>query len=148
MQTSLVQSCYADDGYKRNPVVVLGVLVCLMCFNGNGGDILVRYLAVEKNFDYFNDRVNGRDALNVAVRQPFIFRIDGTINGWNNYGDPVDFVGLQNFGWSYSRIYKNELVFADGITSIFNIKFPRYITTDCAISTASAVYVRVRCKGV
>ena len=125
---------------------VLGLLVFLVCLNANAGELSAPQLAVEKYFEYFNDK--DRDALIAAAGQPFIFSIDGNITRWDNYGDAVDFDGLQKSGWSYSRIHNNELVYADDITAMVDINFSRYNTSDVPISTTDVVYMLVKRDGV
>ena len=125
---------------------VLGLLVFLACLNANAGELSAPQLAVEKYFEYFNDK--DRDALIAAAGQPFIFSIDGNITRWDNYGDAVDFDGLQKSGWSYSRIQNNELVYADDITAMVDINFSRYNTSDEPISTTDVVYMLVKRDGV
>ena len=97
---------------------------------------------VEKYFEYFNNK--DREALNSASDHPFIFSIGGTITKWDQYGDAVDFAGLERSGWSYSRIHKNHLIYEDDMTAMVDVNFSRYNATDESISTTDVVYMLVK----
>ena len=93
----------------------IGLIAFLFCFNVNAGELSAPQIAVEKYFEYFNNKE--KNALDAALDKPFIFNISGKVTRWDNYHDAVDFDGLEKSGWSYSRILKNELIYADDITA-------------------------------
>ena len=102
----------------------LGLIAFLFCFNVNAGELSAPQIAIEKYFKYFNSK--DKKALDAALDKPFIFNISGKVTRWDNYHDAVDFDGLEKSGWSYSRILKNELIYADDITAMVDVTFSRF----------------------
>lgn len=123
-----------------------GLLLCFFCLPAMAGDLSAPQQEVEKYFEYFNNK--DREALNSASDHPFIFSIGGTITKWDQYGDAVDFAGLERSGWSYSRIHKNHLIYEDDMTAMVDVNFSRYNATDESISTTDVVYMLVKVDGV
>ena len=97
--------------------------------------------AVEKYFDYFNSE--DREALNSASGKPFVFIMSGKAQTYDRYGDAVDFEGMKESGWAYSRIHDSELVYADEATAMVAINFSRYDRSDTPISTTDVIYLLV-----
>ena len=64
--------------------------------------------AVYEYFEYFNN--SDKDALNNASDSPFIFLIGNNKTVSEKYGDSVNFEGLRQEGWAYSRINDSELI--------------------------------------
>ena len=60
--------------------------------------------ALYKYFELFNSA--DKDAINNASDSPFIFFIGTNKTVSENYGDSVDFEGLRQQGWAYSKINK------------------------------------------
>ena len=124
----------------------LGLIVFLFCFNVNAGELSAPQISVEKYFEYFNDK--DKNALDAALDKPFIFNIAGKVTRWDNYHEAVDFDGLEKSGWSYSRILKNELIYADDITAMVDVTFSRFNISNEPILKSEVVYFLVQRNGV
>ena len=61
--------------------------------------------ALYKYFELFNRA--DKEAINKASDSPFVFLIGNNKTVSEYYGDSVDFEGLRNQGWAYSKI--NEM---------------------------------------
>ena len=97
----------------------LSLILLLVSLSANSSDLSAPQVAIQKYFEYFNAK--DIDSLNNASGQPFTLINGGKISKWNKYGDAVDFGGLEDSGWAYSRIHQNELVYEDGMTAMVNI---------------------------
>ena len=120
----------------------LGLIVFLFCFNVNAGELSAPQIAVEKYFEYFNNK--DKNALDAALDKPFIFNIAGKVTRWDNYHDAVDFDGLEKSGWSHSRILKNELIYADDITAMVDVTVSRFNISNAPILKSEVVYLLVQ----
>ena len=123
----------------------LSLILLLISLTASSSDLSAPQVAIEKYFQYFNAK--DIDSLNNASGQPFTLINSGKISKWNKYGDAVDFGGLENSGWAYSRIHQNELVYEDGMTAMVNINFSRYDSEDAVISTSDVIYLLVYSDG-
>ena len=63
------------------------------------------------------------------------------------YGDSVDFEGLRNQGWAYSKINESELIYADELSAMVDINFSRLSEDDEVLSTTDALYLLVNKEG-
>ncbi|MDA9736243.1 hypothetical protein N9V12_00760, partial [Gammaproteobacteria bacterium] len=59
------------------------------------------------------------------------------------YGDSVNFEGLRQEGWAYSRINDSELIYSDEVSAMVEINFSRFNVKDEALSTTDAIYLLV-----
>ena len=101
--------------------------------------------AVHKFFELFNSA--DKAILNEASDSPFIFLIGDSKTVSENYGDSVDFEGLRNQGWSYSKINESELIYADAMSAMVDINFSRLNQDKDVLSTTDATYLLVNKKG-
>lgn len=101
--------------------------------------------AIKRYFDNFNNR--DKQALVNGADSPFVFVISGTVKRFDNYGDAVDFDGLEASGWAYSRIHENKLIYADDRTAMVAVSFSRYDAGDEPIATSDVVYLLVQDSG-
>ena len=92
-------------------------------------------------FEYFNN--SDKDALNNASDSPFIFLIGNNKTVSEKYGDSVNFEGLRQEGWAYSRINDSELIYSDEVSAMVEINFSRFNVKDEALSTSDAIYLLV-----
>ncbi len=97
--------------------------------------------AVYEYFGYFNN--SDKDALNNASDSPFIFLIGNNKTVSEKYGDSVNFEGLRQEGWAYSRINDSELIYSDAVSAMVEINFSRFNAKDEALSTTDAIYLLV-----
>ena len=97
--------------------------------------------AVYEYFEYFNN--SDKDALNNASDSPFIFLIGNNKTVSEKYGDSVNFEGLRQEGWAYSRINDSELIYSDAVSAMVEINFSRFNAKDEALSTTDAIYLLV-----
>ena len=97
--------------------------------------------AVYEYFEYFNN--SDKDALNNASDSPFIFLIGNNKTVSEKYGDSVNFEGLRQEGWAYSRINDSELIYSDEVSAMVEINFSRFNVKDEALSTTDAIYLLV-----
>ena len=97
--------------------------------------------AVYEYFEYFNN--SDKDALNNASDSPFIFLIGNNKTVSEKYGDSVNFEGLRQEGWAYSRINDSELIYSDEVSAMVEINFSRFNAKDEALSTTDAIYLLV-----
>ena len=101
--------------------------------------------AVHKFFELFNSA--DKAILNEASDSPFIFFIGNSKTVSENYGDSVDFEGLRNQGWAYSKINESKLIYADAMTAMVDINFSRLNQDKDVLSTTDATYLLVNKKG-
>jgi len=116
-------------------------LALMCCLAVSAGESTSPQQTVENYFELFNNR--DRVGLNEASGQPFVFIMAGEATAHPQYGDAVDFDGLAASGWAYSRIHKNELIYADDMTAMVAINFSRYDNADNPLSTTDVVYLLV-----
>ena len=98
----------------------------------------------------YMDHFNNEDikAINEMIEPPFFF-LRGTDKGvFDKYEDFVDFQGLRNSGWSYSKVNSFEMIYEDSATSMINWSFSRYDKDDNVTLTASANYLLMNADGV
>ena len=96
--------------------------------------------------DHFNNE--DMEALNEMLEPPFFF-VRGTDRGvYDEYEDFVDFQGLRNSGWSYSKVNSFEMIYEDPKTSMINWSFSRYNKDGNVTLTASANYLLMNVNGV
>ena len=123
----------------------LSLILILISLSAKSSNLSAPQDAVEKYFQYFNTK--DIESLNNFSGQLFTIISGGKISKWNKYGDVLDFGGLEESGWAYSRIHQNELVYEDDMTAMVNINFSRYDSTDAVISTSDVVYLLVNRDG-
>ena len=63
------------------------------------------------------------------------------------YGDSVDFEGLRNQGWAYSKINQSKVLYSDEMSAMVDINFSRLSENEEVLSTTDAVYLLVKKKG-
>ena len=96
--------------------------------------------------DHFNNE--DMDALNEMLEPPFFF-VRGTDRGvYDKYEDFVDFQGLRNSGWNYSKIDSTDLIYEDPKTCMINWIFSRYDKDDNVTATQSVDYLLMNVNGV
>ena len=96
--------------------------------------------------DHFNNE--DTEAINEMTEFPFFF-IRGTDKGvYDTYEDFVDFQGLRNSGWNYSKIDSTEMIYEDPKTAMINWVFSRYDKDDNSTLTQSADYLLINVDGV
>ena len=121
---------------------VIVLFFCMLFLNANMAVLSAPQIAVENYFELFNQK--NREALNQISGNPFVFNIGGVTSKYDKYGDAVDFDGLQENGWAYSRIHKSELIYEDDLTAMVSINFSRYSSSNHPISTSDVIYVLVK----
>ena len=96
--------------------------------------------------DHFNNE--DTQAINEMTDFPFFF-IRGTDKGvYDKYEDFVDFQGLRNSGWNYSKIDSTEMIYEDPKTAMINWIFSRYDKDDNVTATQSVDYLLMNVNGV
>ena len=96
--------------------------------------------------DHFNNE--DMEALNEMLEPPFFF-LKGTDKGvYPTYEEFVDFQGLRNSGWSYSKIDSTEMIYEDPKTAMINWVFSRYDKDDNVTATQSVDYLLMNVNGV
>ena len=101
--------------------------------------------AVHKFFELFNS--TNKAKLNEASDSPFIFLIGNNKTVSENYGDSLDFEGLREQGWAYSKINESELIYADLISAMVDINFSRISQDKDVLSTTNATYLLLNKEG-
>lgn len=101
--------------------------------------------AVHKFFELFNSTDKAK--LNEASDSPFIFLIGNNKTVSENYGDSLDFEGLRDQGWAYSKINESELIYADAISAMVDINFSRISQDKDVLSTTNATYLLLNKEG-
>ncbi len=101
--------------------------------------------AVHKFFELFNSTDKAK--LNEASDSPFIFLIGNNKTISENYGDSLDFEGLREQGWAYSKINKSELIYSDLISAMVDINFSRISQDKDVLSTTNATYLLLNKEG-
>ena len=101
--------------------------------------------AVHKFFELFNSTDKAK--LNEASDSPFIFLIGNNKTVSENYGDSLDFEGLREQGWAYSKINESELIYSDLMSAMVDINFSRISQDKDVLSTTNATYLLVKKKG-
>ena len=94
--------------------------------------------AVHKFFELFNSTDKAK--LNEASDSPFIFLIGNNKTVSENYGDSLDFEGLREQGWAYSKINESELIYSDLISAMVDINFSRISQDKDVLSTTCLLY--------
>ena len=75
--------------------------------------------ALYKYFELFNRA--DKEAINKASDSPFVFLIGNNKTVSEYYGDSVDFEGLRNQGWAYSKINQSKVLYSDELLSLIHI---------------------------
>lgn len=101
--------------------------------------------AVHKFFELFNSTDKAK--LNEASDSPFIFLIGNNKTVSENYGDSLDFEGLRDQGWAYSKINESELIYSDLISAMVDINFSRISQDKDVLSTTNATYLLLNKEG-
>ena len=101
--------------------------------------------AVHKFFELFNSTDKAK--LNEASDSPFIFLIGNNKTVSENYGDSLDFEGLREQGWAYSKINESELIYSDLISAMVDINFSRISEDKNVLSTTNATYLLLNKEG-
>ena len=101
--------------------------------------------ALYKYFELFNSA--DKEAINEASDTPFVFLIGNNKTVSEYYGDSVDFEGLRNQGWAYSKINESKVLYSDELSSMVDINFSRLSENKEVLSTTDAVYLLVNKKG-
>ena len=101
--------------------------------------------AVHKFFELFNSTDKAK--LNEASDSPFIFLIGNNKTVSENYGDSLDYEGLREQGWAYSKINESELIYSDLISAMVDINFSRISQDKDVLSTTNATYLLLNKEG-
>ena len=101
--------------------------------------------ALYKYFELFN--IADKEAINKASDSPFVFLIGNNKTVSEYYGDSVDFEGLRNQGWAYSKINQSKVLYSDEMSAMVDINFSRLSENEEVLSTTDAVYLLVKKKG-
>ena len=101
--------------------------------------------AVHKFFELFNSTDKAK--LNEASDSPFIFLIGNNKTVSENYGDSLDFEGLREQGWAYSKINESELIYSDLMSAMVDINFSRISQDKDVLSTTNATYLLLNKEG-
>ena len=101
--------------------------------------------AVHKFFELFNSTDKAK--LNEASDSPFIFLIGNNKTISENYGDSLDFEGLREQGWAYSKINESELIYSDLISAMVDTNFSRISQDKDVLSTTNATYLLLNKEG-
>ena len=101
--------------------------------------------ALYKYFELFN--IADKEAINKASDSPFVFLIGNSKTVSEYYGDSVDFEGLRNQGWAYSKINQSKVLYSDEMSAMVDINFSRLSENEEVLSTTDAVYLLVKKKG-
>ena len=101
--------------------------------------------ALYKYFELFNRA--DKEAINKASDSPFVFLIGNNKTVSEYYGDSVDFEGLRNQGWAYSKINQSKVLYSDELSAMVDINFSRLSKNKEVLSTTDAVYLLVNKKG-
>ena len=101
--------------------------------------------ALYKYFELFNRA--DKEAINKASDSPFVFLIGNNKTVSEYYGDSVDFEGLRNQGWAYSKINQSKVLYSDELSAMVDINFSRLSENKEVLSTTDAVYLLVNKKG-
>ena len=101
--------------------------------------------ALYKYFELFNSA--DKEAINEASDTPFVFLIGNSKTVSEYYGDSVDFEGLRNQGWAYSKINESKVLYSDELSAMVDINFSRLSENKEVLSTTDAVYLLVNKKG-
>lgn len=101
--------------------------------------------AVHKFFELFNSTDKAK--LNEASDSPFIFLIGNNKTVSENYGDSLDFEGLRDQGWAYSKINESELIYSDLMSAMVDINFSRISQDKDVLSTTNATYLLLNKEG-
>jgi hypothetical protein len=97
--------------------------------------------ALYNYFELFNSA--DKEAINEASDSPFVFLIGNSKTVSENYGDSVDFEGLRNEGWAYSKINESEVIYSDELSAMVDINFSRLSENEEVLSTTDAIYLLV-----
>jgi len=97
--------------------------------------------ALYNYFELFNSA--DKEAINEASDSPFVFLIGNSKTVSENYGDSVDFEGLTNEGWAYSKINESEVIYSDELSAMVDINFSRLSENEEVLSTTDAIYLLV-----
>ena len=97
--------------------------------------------ALYNYFKLFNSA--DKEAINEASDSPFVFLIGNSKTVSENYGDSVDFEGLRNEGWAYSKINESEVIYSDELSAMVDINFSRLSENEEVLSTTDAIYLLV-----
>ena len=101
--------------------------------------------ALYKYFELFNSA--DKEAINEASDTPFVFLIGNNKTVSESYGDSVDFEGLRNQGWAYSKINESKVLYSDELSAMVDINFSRLSDDDEVLSTTDALYLLVNKDG-
>ena len=101
--------------------------------------------ALYKYFELFN--ITDKEAINKASDSPFVFLIGNNKTVSEYYGDSVDFEGLRNQGWAYSKINQSKVLYSDEMSAMVDINFSRLSENEEVLSTTDVVYLLVKKKG-
>ena len=101
--------------------------------------------ALYKYFELFN--IADKEAINKASDSPFVFLIGNSKTVSEYYGDSVDFEGLRNQGWAYSKINQSKVLYSDEMSAMVDINFSRLSDDDEVLSTTDALYLLVNKDG-
>ena len=101
--------------------------------------------ALYKYFELFNRA--DKEAINKASDSPFVFLIGNSKTVSEYYGDSVDFEGLRNQGWAYSKINESELIYSDKLSAMVDVNFSRLNKDEEVLSTTNATYLLINKEG-
>ena len=97
---------------------------------------------LENFFLHFN--AMDKQKLNETSDSPFIFSIGGSTTSSERYGDSINFEGLIDSGWAYSKLNQAKLIYQDEATAMVDVSFTRHGEDGVVISDTNAVYMLVK----
>ena len=118
------------------------LLFGLLCTNLGLAESSDPVAAIEKFFSHFNGM--DKEKLNEVSDSPFVFSIGGNTTKADRYGDLINFEGLIQSGWAYSKLSDTRLIYQDETTAMIDLSFTRHDTKNKVISSSKAIYVLVK----
>ena len=98
--------------------------------------------------EFFQD-FNNEDilAINKNSDSPFIYIMGKNTVLEEKYSDVINFNGLKEDGWSYSKINASKVLYNDGDTSMVQVNFSRLDKNNEIILTSDVTYLLVNKDG-
>ena len=127
---------------RLNPLRYIPLLFGLLSTNLGLAESSDPVAAIEKFFSHFNGM--DKEKLNEVSDSPFVFSIGGNTTKADRYGDLINFEGLIQSGWAYSKLSDTRLIYQDETTAMIDLSFTRHDTNNQVISSSKAIYVLVK----
>ena len=99
-------------------------------------------LVLEDFLTLFNDRKI--TTLDQATSAPWLTIVDGKTNIFDAFSDMIDFDGLADTGWSYTRIGSTEVLHSDASTVFLKTIVERFDADDQLIFSGEFVVLLAR----